>query len=148
MNASQRYGLDVRLLVAIAEVESNIKMNVVNINADGSADHGIMQINSSWRQKLSELGIDWNEVLSSACMNIHIGAWLLASNFSSSGVNWYSVGAYNAGHKKTDAATIRRTRYAAKVYRISRALTEEFAEDTETEGATQIVASTGDRSKE
>ncbi len=147
-NASQRYGLDVRLLVAIAKVESNLNMNAVNINANGSTDRGILQINSGWEQKLSGLGIDWNEVVSSPCMNIHVGAWILANNFSTRGVNWDSVGAYNAGDKKTDAATIRRTNYATKVYRASRALTDAFAEDTETEGVTQIVASTGDRSIE
>ncbi len=147
-NASQRYGVDVRLLTAIAKVESNLNMNAVNSNGNGSTDYGVMQINSSWEDELSDLGIDWNEVVSSACMNIHVGAWILANNFSTQGVNWDSVGAYNAGRKKTQAATIRRTNYATKVYRASRALTEAFAEDTETESVTQIVASTGDRSLE
>ena len=148
MNASERYGLDARLLVAIAKVESNLNMNAVNINAVGSTDHGIMQINSGWKQKLSDLDIAWNEVVLSPCMNIHVGAWILANNFSTQGVSWDSVGAYNGGDKKTDAATIRRTNYATKVYRASRALMEVFAEDTETEGVSQIVASTGGRSIE
>ncbi len=147
-SASERYGIDVRLLTAIAKVESNINMIAVNSNGNGTKDYGVMQINSSWKQKLSDLDIAWDDVVSSPCMNIHVGAWILANNFSTQGVNWDSIGAYNAGDKKTDAATIRRTNYATKVYRASRALMEAFAADSETEGITQIVASTGDRSKE
>ena len=33
------------------------------------------------------------------CFNVHLGAWVLASNFSTHGTNWNSVGAYNAGFK-------------------------------------------------
>lgn len=122
ISASQRYGLDARLLIAIAKVESNLNMNAVNANANGTKDYGVMQINSNWKQKLSDLGIAWNDVVSSPCMNIHVGAWILTNNVSTLGVNWDSIGAYNAGHKKTDAAMIRRTKYAVKVYKASRAL--------------------------
>ena len=122
IKAGERYGIEVRLLMAIAKVESNFNLNVVNVNSNGSRDYGVMQINSSWQDDLSDLSIDWRAVTSSPCMNIHVGAWVLASNFLSKGVNWDAVGAYNAGHNKTDLAQHRRTRYAIKVYQASQAL--------------------------
>lgn len=120
--ASDRYGVEVRLLIAIAKVESDFNMNAVNINKNGSMDYGVMQINSRWKSRLASLGISWHEVIASACMNIHVGAWILATNFQSWGVSWNSVGAYNAGFSDAVELHIRRSRFAARVRRLSRAL--------------------------
>ncbi|EAA1730949.1 lytic transglycosylase domain-containing protein [Salmonella enterica] len=116
--ASKRFQIDHRLLIAIAEVESNMNSKAIGLNKRGgkiiSEDIGIMQINSSWLPTLVGMGITRNDLLHNPCQNIYVGAWILAQNISSNGVNWESVGAYNAGFKGANAPF--RMKYAKKVY--------------------------------
>lgn len=56
--AAQRYGINEKILIAIAKVESNFNPSAININKNGSVDHGLMQINSQHLNKLAALGID------------------------------------------------------------------------------------------
>ncbi|HAS8353301.1 TPA: lytic transglycosylase [Vibrio vulnificus] len=116
--ASVKFGVDHRLLIAIAEVESNMNPNAIGLNKRSgkviSEDVGLMQINSSWFPTLARMGITRNDLLENPCQNIYVGAWILAKNVSSNGVNWESVGAYNAGFKQANAAL--RLKYAKKVY--------------------------------
>lgn len=116
--ASERFQIDHRLLIAIAEVESSMNPKAIGLNKrDGkvvSEDVGLMQINSSWFPKLSGMGITRSDLLDKPCQNIHVGAWILAKNISANGVNWESVGAYNAGFKNSNASF--RMKYARKVY--------------------------------
>ena len=116
--ASSRYQIDHRLLIAIAEVESSMNPMAVGLNKKNgkvlSEDIGLMQINSSWLPKLASMGITRKDLLEKPCQNILVGAWILASNISANGVNWESVGAYNAGFKEANASF--RMKYAKKVY--------------------------------
>lgn len=124
--ASARYGIDPVLLLAIATVESNLNQQARNVNRDGSIDVGIMQINRGyWEAPLREQGIPWQLVESSAEVNIHVGAWVLAQSFERTGVSWQGIGAYNAGFsmRRQDA----RQRYATKVYAALRQLRQTAA---------------------
>ncbi|EAV2544861.1 lytic transglycosylase domain-containing protein [Salmonella enterica subsp. enterica serovar Adelaide] len=116
--AGTRYSIDHRLLIAIAEVESGMSPKAIGLNKRGgkvvSEDVGLMQINSSWFPTLNSMGITRNDLLENPCQNIYVGAWILAKNISSNGVNWESVGAYNAGFKGANAPF--RMKYAKKVY--------------------------------
>ncbi|ENG4975168.1 lytic transglycosylase domain-containing protein [Escherichia coli] len=118
LQASARYQIDHRLLMAIAEVESGMNPHAIGLNKRGgkvvSEDVGLMQINSSWFPTLKVMGITRNDLLENPCQNIYVGAWILAKNISSNGVNWESVGAYNAGFKNANAPF--RMKYAKKVY--------------------------------
>lgn len=118
--AATRYGVDARLLYAVASVESSLNPNVINRdNPYGSSyDIGLMQINSSHLPKLSKYGIT-EVALLDACTNMHVGAWILAGNFARYGVTWEAVGAYNAGCSKLRGADCinARIRYAGKVNR-------------------------------
>lgn len=72
-----------------------------------------MQINSHWFSRLSPFGVNKDNLLSDACYNVHIGAWVQSQNFSTHGYNWNSVGAYNAGFS---AKTLtRRLTYIRKI---------------------------------
>lgn len=117
-DASQRFQIDHRLLIAIAEVESGMDPTAIGYNKrDGrvlSEDLGLMQINSSWLPTLNSMGIQRKDLLDNPCQNIYVGAWILAKNIASNGVNWESVGAYNAGFKDANASF--RLKYAKKVY--------------------------------
>ncbi len=94
-DAEKRYSVSKYLLLAIAQYESGLDPNSVNQNRNGSYDIGLMQINSSWLATLKPYGISAAK-LKDPCVNLNIGAWILAKNFSVYGKNWRAVGAYNA----------------------------------------------------
>jgi soluble lytic murein transglycosylase-like protein len=95
-SASLHFGIEKRLLVAIAKTESSLDPNAMGPkNKNGSYDMGMMQINSWWLSKLSKYGIAVKDLMG-ACTNIHVGAWILAQNISTHGATWKAVGAYNA----------------------------------------------------
>ena len=116
--AGVRFSVDWRLLQAIAEVESGLNPGAIGVNKKNgrvlSEDLGMMQINTSWLPVLRPMGITREVLLGNACQNIHVGAWILARNIAQNGVNWTSVGAYNAGFKNANEQF--RMRYALKVY--------------------------------
>lgn len=110
LDAAKRYGVSPQVLYAIAQTESGMNPLAVGRNKNGSVDIGLMQINSSWLPKLSQFGIRKID-LWDACLNIHVGAWVLAGNMRQHGNTWKAIGAYNA--KSEEKQLI----YAWKVYR-------------------------------
>jgi len=109
--AGLRYGINPYLLYAIAKTESGLDPKAVNrSNHNGSHDIGLMQINSAWLPQLVQFGIDEAQLLE-PCVNIEVGAWILAQNMRRLGRTWEAVGAYNAG------SADKRLRYATAVYR-------------------------------
>ena len=108
--AAQRYNVSGHLLYAIAHVESALDPRAIGRNADGSRDLGLMQINSRWLPHLARHGIEEHDLFE-PCINIHVGAWILADNVSRLGYTWAAVGAYNA------ASPARREAYIKKVRR-------------------------------
>lgn len=119
--AAERYGVDADLLKAVASAESDFRPLAVNLSHQertGSRDIGLMQINSTWLPRLARFGI--NEAhLFDPCINVGVGAWILAGEFARRGVTWDAVGAYNAACSVlTGAACAQaRSRYAWRVYR-------------------------------
>jgi soluble lytic murein transglycosylase-like protein len=119
--AAQRHGVAAELLVAVARTESNLNANAVNrshLQRTGSYDIGLMQINSRHLPQLARRGIQEADLFD-ACVNLQVGAWLLADLFTRYGVSWDAVGAYNAAcsQLKGEACTRARAAYAWKVYR-------------------------------
>jgi soluble lytic murein transglycosylase-like protein len=108
--AAHRYGVNTYLLYAIAKTESNLNPKAINRNANGSYDIGLMQINSSWLPTLRRYGVSEKD-LYEPCINIQVGAWVLANNMQRMGNSWNAVGAYNAKSQKL------REKYALKVYK-------------------------------
>jgi soluble lytic murein transglycosylase-like protein len=113
--AAKRHHLPADLLRAIACVESNYNPHAINYNRDGSADYGVMQINSRWLVELRGFGIERDHLWDS-CTNIHVGAWVLAQKIKALGFTWRAIGAYNAGLKQTLHRERLRYEYAKKVY--------------------------------
>lgn len=116
------YHIDPDLLRAIAWNESRFVPTVIGKNKGYSVDIGIMQINSQHFSNLSRIGVTQDDLLNDACMNIYTGAYILAQAFHKWGVNWQSVGAYNAGFSKSEKQALRRYHYAIRVESIYRAI--------------------------
>ena len=122
--AGARYQIDPRLLMAIAQQESGMNPTVVNTNRNKSGkavsyDYGVMQFNSNHVPKLMGMGIikSKDDLLNNPCLNVQIGAWILATHLQKCGVNWSCLGSYNAGFSENDVQETKRLNYARKIYR-------------------------------
>jgi soluble lytic murein transglycosylase-like protein len=91
--AGAQYGINAKILRAIAKVESNFNPRAVNRNTNGTYDFGVMQINSSWGYSI---GRDWWSTLGDPCTNIRAGAMILSSCMKKYGYTWEAVGCYNS----------------------------------------------------
>lgn len=120
--AGQRYGIAPELLAAIAQVESSMNPAAINGSHEkrtGSVDLGLMQINSRHLPRLQQWGITREALLSDACLNVMVGAWILADHIERHGADWNGIGSYNAActQLRGQACTDARNTYAWKVYR-------------------------------
>lgn len=121
--AGSKYQIAPQLLRAIAEQESGFNHKAINHNKNAkgkilSTDYGIMQINSNHIPELKSLGVieSKQDLLDKPCLNVQIGAWILAKHLKQCGVNWMCLGTYNAGFKKGDKRDTLRMEYAKKIY--------------------------------
>lgn len=119
--AGEAMKVDPLLLLATAIQESRLRSSAIGVNkpdAKGnvSYDYGLMQINSLNVEKIfRRYGIDKQTLLTNPCINIYAGAYILRKNFDQYGVNWFSVGAYNAGTAKSSIQERKRKKYAMEV---------------------------------
>jgi soluble lytic murein transglycosylase-like protein len=116
-----RYRVNPHLLYAIATVESGLNAGAISPpNANRTYDIGMMQINSGHLPALSRYGISEQHLLD-PCINMEVGAWILAQSFARHGLNWDAIGAYNASCSKLRGRECQhaRSRYAWKIYRAS-----------------------------
>lgn len=94
--AALHYSIPPNLLKTIAIVESKMNPSVINIsNNNGTIDIGLMQVNSSWVKKLNRIGISQTDLLD-GCINIQVGAWILAQNIKRYGLTAEAIGRYNS----------------------------------------------------
>lgn len=121
--AGTRYQIEPLLLKSVAKGESGFRARVTNTNRDKkgratSTDYGLMQVNSTHIPKLVRLGViqGAEDLLSRPCLNIQIGAWILASHFQVCGISWNCLGSYNAGFRKDRHET--RENYANRIWKI------------------------------
>lgn len=112
-SASKKYQISEKLLTAIAMQESSLNSKAIN---KVGGEVGLMQIHPQWFKQLEALGITRDILLLDPCTNLHVGAWILATNFKRHGFNWNSVGGYNAGFStKNEVAVKNRLIYISKI---------------------------------
>lgn len=109
-DAAQAHKVPKALLLAIAKQESNFNPAALGRNPNGSHDIGLMQINSAWLPTLRRYGLTAQHLLD-PCVNLHVGAWVLAGNIRQLGYTVNALGAYNA------VTPSKRLAYAQKVLR-------------------------------
>jgi soluble lytic murein transglycosylase-like protein len=93
--AGQHYNIPPLLLKKIATIESGINPKAINKNANGTVDYGLMQINSSHLRRLSQWGINEENILDPK-VNIYAGSWLLSEHIKEHGFNLQAVGRYHS----------------------------------------------------
>lgn len=103
------FNLDGQLVRAIAQHESGMRADAFHRNADGTADIGLMQINTRWLPVLSRAGIT-PQSLWDPCVNAYVGGWILDTNIRHFGPTWKAVGAYNA------VSPEKQLKYANQIY--------------------------------
>lgn len=100
IEAAGFYHIPVSLLFAILRTEGG-RVGQIHMNNNGSYDMGPAQINSIWLPTLAKAGITRNMVLDNECLNISVGAWVLAQSMGgvspqNPAVFWQRVGDYNS----------------------------------------------------
>lgn len=116
--AGRDYRIDPDLLRAIAFRESSMNSHAMNIFTPQKYAVGEMQIHSQNFPHLLKFGITPQKLYADGCMNIYTGAYYLAIAFKRWGVNWESVGAYNAGFSQKPEQKAKRLKYGKEVHKI------------------------------
>jgi soluble lytic murein transglycosylase-like protein len=103
-------------------VESGMNHRVLNethIQRTKTIDIGLMQINSGALPMLAKEGITQKDLIDNPCLNVRVGARILAAKFKREGANWDGVGAYNAGCSELKGEECQRARnaYTTKVWK-------------------------------
>ena len=99
------------ILRAIAWQESHNRANATHLNANGSLDYGVMQINSIHLRELARYHID-RDTLMEPCRNVYIAAWHLHGKMDKYGNTWEAIGAY---HSETPAERDLYARHIASI---------------------------------
>src|SRR6516165_4633603 len=112
--AASTYSLPVTLLRGILATEGG-RVGQMHWNSNGTYDIGPAQINSSWLPKLSSQGITRDRLLNDGCLNVSVGAWILAQDMQGADPKrpaqfWQHIGTYNS------TTPIYNQRYAALVW--------------------------------
>jgi soluble lytic murein transglycosylase-like protein len=105
-DAAKTYDINPQLLKIIAMTESNFRTDAVNKNRDGTLDIGLMQINSSWIEKLD---LNAARLIENPCYNALTGARILRDCIDRHGYTWEAVGCYNASARE------KRIRYSWRI---------------------------------
>ena len=83
------------MLRAILKVESGLRPNAVNKNANGTVDVGIGQINSIHFREFAAYGVQPRHLMD-ACVGTYAAAWILRREINRGGNTWAGVARYHS----------------------------------------------------
>lgn len=100
LDAASRYHISPPLFLGVLATEAGHVGQTVR-NKDGSYDMGPAQINSIHLGELASMGITRDQIINDGCLNVHIGAWILARELGNETPDhpqefWKRVGNYNS----------------------------------------------------
>ena len=107
-HAAKQYHLPELLYRAILLTEGG-RVGHISRNPNGSYDMGPAQVNSMHLAELADMGISKDQIINDGCLNIHIGAWILAGALGgrtpdNAAEFWRRVGNYNSSTPKYNVA--------------------------------------------
>lgn len=101
------YQIEPLALELIREVEGG-QPGSVSPNSNGTADLGVMQVNSSWLGKLGRLGITRDEIRDDACINVAAAAWIFVQVLERHGDLAKAIAYYHSPTGQHQARYLRR----------------------------------------
>ncbi|OGT30771.1 MAG: conjugal transfer protein TrbN [Gammaproteobacteria bacterium RIFCSPHIGHO2_12_FULL_35_23] len=95
MQAARQYYLPVALVISVLKAE-NGAVGEANVNKNGTIDYGPMQINSVWLKQIEPYGYTVQDLQYNPCVNVQVGAWILAQQVANGSSLWQGVGDYHS----------------------------------------------------
>ena len=89
------YHVPAKLILAVLEVSQG-KVGQAKPNSNGTYDLGPMQINTSWWPGLYRYGITPQAVQYNPCINVNVGAWILAGDIANGSNLLSGIGDYHS----------------------------------------------------
>jgi hypothetical protein len=108
-DAAREHGLSPVALLGILAVEDG-RSGEARLNADGTWDLGVFQVNTVHINALRRRGFNAEAVLRDGCVNARAAAWVLRREFERTGDIWRAVGAYHSRTPKLRDAYIGKVR--------------------------------------
>ena len=93
--AAYEFRVSAKLIISVLNTEQG-KIGLISKNKNGSVDLGPMQINSCWWPELYRYNITPHDVLYKPCINLKVGAWILAKAIAEGNNILEGVGNYNS----------------------------------------------------
>ena len=93
--AAYEQHIPAKLIISVLNVERG-KIGTATRNKNGSVDLGPMQVNSRWWPELYQYNITPHDVQYNPCINLRVGAWILARSIASGQNLLEGVGNYNS----------------------------------------------------
>lgn len=114
-NAGQYYNVNPSITMALGKIESNYNQYAYNLNTNGTADVGVMQINTVWIPNLTKNGMTDPRKLYEYEFNIFVGTWILKQCINRFGQSWRTIDCYNKGPSKAKEASKYIDRFAKAI---------------------------------
>ena len=108
--AGNLYGINPKLLYAVAKVESGFNPEAINYDGNDTYDFGVMQINTVWYPVIKRY---WN-YLANPCYNVEVGAWILKNCYKKFHKTVNALECYNSGKPYGDMDYVKKVYLAFK----------------------------------
>ena len=96
--AALHHHVPATMIVSVMQIENGRNGDAIH-NKNGTHDLGVMQINTSWLPRLQKYSISKESLKNDACLNVDVGAWILAQSIARS-EGWKGVGNYHSATPK------------------------------------------------
>lgn len=93
------YHVPAKLILSIMNAEGG-RNGMANRNKNGSIDYGVMQVNSSWLDKIGTYGFSAKDLQFNACKNVEVGSWIISQSLANGDTAWIGIGNYHSHTEK------------------------------------------------
>lgn len=93
--AAKNYKVPAELILAVITIEGG-RNGMATPNNNGTADYGVMQVNTIWLNKAKNRGYSPYQLQYEPCQNVDLGTWILSKNISQSSDIKRAIGNYHS----------------------------------------------------